>query len=123
MTTTIPGGGTGPIVAPRLVEHFFRREYGRLVAVLTRTVGLRHIDGVEDAVQDPGFLRLELIRERGVDFVLREDAIEPNHDQPASKGIVGTFDDRGIVGHQNGQEPALELEGLFNAAHCASVAA
>ena len=42
MTRTTPDG---------LVEHFFRREHGRLVAVLTRTVGLRHIDVVEDAVQ------------------------------------------------------------------------
>src|SRR5207244_10485766 len=34
-----------------LVEHFFRREYGRLVAILTRKVGVRHVDLVEDAVQ------------------------------------------------------------------------
>jgi RNA polymerase sigma-70 factor (ECF subfamily) len=34
-----------------LVEHYFRREYGRLVAVLTRMVGVRHLDLVEDAVQ------------------------------------------------------------------------
>ncbi len=40
-----------PSAAPGLVEHFFRREYGRLVAVLTRRVGARHIDVVEDAVQ------------------------------------------------------------------------
>lgn len=37
--------------APVLVEHFFRREYGRLVAVLTRLVGVMHLDAVEDAVQ------------------------------------------------------------------------
>jgi RNA polymerase sigma factor (sigma-70 family) len=37
--------------APGLVEHFFRREYGRLVAVLTRKLGVRHLDVVEDAVQ------------------------------------------------------------------------
>src|SRR5947209_3079228 len=41
----------GPPGAPGLVEHFFRHEYGRLVAVLTRKVGVRHIDLVEDAVQ------------------------------------------------------------------------
>jgi RNA polymerase sigma-70 factor (ECF subfamily) len=34
-----------------LVEHFFRREYGRLVALLTRKAGVRNIDFVEDAVQ------------------------------------------------------------------------
>src|SRR5437879_9952639 len=37
--------------APGLVEHFFRHEYGRLVALLTRKVGVRHLDLVEDAVQ------------------------------------------------------------------------
>ena len=51
MTRTTPDGRPGAIVAPGLVEHFFRHEYGRLVAVLTRTVGLRHLDVVEDAVQ------------------------------------------------------------------------
>jgi RNA polymerase sigma-70 factor (ECF subfamily) len=37
-------------VAP-LVEHFFRREAGRLVSVLTRVFGWRHFDLVEDMVQ------------------------------------------------------------------------
>lgn len=34
-----------------LVEHFFRHNYGRLVALLTRRVGFQHIELVEDAVQ------------------------------------------------------------------------
>ena len=34
-----------------LVEHFFRHEYGRLVAQLARKVGIHHIELVEDAVQ------------------------------------------------------------------------
>src|SRR5882672_898768 len=49
-----PGDGvplTDTSAASGLVEHFFRREYGRLVAVLTRKVGVRHVDLVEDAVQ------------------------------------------------------------------------
>jgi RNA polymerase sigma factor (sigma-70 family) len=33
------------------VEHFFRRDYGRLVSTLARRVGFRHIEVVEDAVQ------------------------------------------------------------------------
>ena len=37
-------------VAP-LVEHFFRREAGRLVAVLTRFFGWRNFDLVEEMVQ------------------------------------------------------------------------
>jgi len=33
------------------VEHFFRHEYGRLVAQLTHKVGARNVERVEDAVQ------------------------------------------------------------------------
>jgi RNA polymerase sigma factor (sigma-70 family) len=32
-------------------RHFFRHEYGRLVATLSRRVGVRHLETVEDAVQ------------------------------------------------------------------------
>ena len=34
-----------------LVEHYFRHEYGRLVARLANKVGVRHVELVEDAVQ------------------------------------------------------------------------
>jgi hypothetical protein len=44
-------GSQDSFAASGLVEHFFRREYGRLVAILTRKVGVRHVDLVEDAVQ------------------------------------------------------------------------
>jgi RNA polymerase sigma factor (sigma-70 family) len=33
------------------VEHYFRHEYGRLVAMLVRRVGLHNLEAVEDAVQ------------------------------------------------------------------------
>ena len=36
---------------PGLVEHFFRHEYGKLVATLSRRVGVEHVAIVEDAVQ------------------------------------------------------------------------
>src|SRR5438132_14214899 len=56
--TSNRSGSSGPstssqdsFAASGLVEHFFRREYGRLVAILTRKVGVRHVDLVEDAVQ------------------------------------------------------------------------
>jgi RNA polymerase sigma-70 factor (ECF subfamily) len=42
---------TQPESAAPLVEHFFRREAGRLVSVLTRIFGWRHFDLVEDMVQ------------------------------------------------------------------------
>ncbi len=38
-------------LAAQLVEHFFRHESGRLVAVLARLFGLRHLDLVEEMVQ------------------------------------------------------------------------
>jgi RNA polymerase sigma-70 factor (ECF subfamily) len=40
-----------PSGASALVDHFFRRNYGRLVAILARQVGVHHVDLVEDAVQ------------------------------------------------------------------------
>jgi RNA polymerase sigma-70 factor (ECF subfamily) len=45
--------------APPLGAHFFRHEYGRLVAVLTRRVGLRYIEAVEDAAQSALLAALE----------------------------------------------------------------
>ncbi len=43
----------------RLVEHFFRHEYGRLVAMLSCRVGVQHIEAVEDAVQSALMTALE----------------------------------------------------------------
>ncbi|WP_428261480.1 RNA polymerase sigma factor [Haliangium sp.] len=45
--------------APALVEHFFRHEYGRLVATLSRRVGVHHVEAVEDAVQSALMSALE----------------------------------------------------------------
>lgn len=53
-----------PEPAP-LVEHFFRHEYGRLVAVLTRTYGWRHFELVEDTVQSALVEALRHWRMRG----------------------------------------------------------
>jgi RNA polymerase sigma factor (sigma-70 family) len=46
-----PRGPGDPASPPGLVEHYFRHEYGRLVALLVRHVGLHHLEAVEDAVQ------------------------------------------------------------------------
>ena len=45
--------------AAPLAEHFFRHEYGRLVALLCRRVGTRHLAAVEDAVQSALLAGLE----------------------------------------------------------------
>jgi RNA polymerase sigma-70 factor (ECF subfamily) len=37
---------------PRVVEHLFRHEYGKLVATLTRIFGLEHLTLAEDVVQE-----------------------------------------------------------------------
>src|SRR5690349_7610766 len=46
-----PSGPPDPTSPPGLVYHYFRHEYGRLVALLVRRVGLAHLEAVEDAVQ------------------------------------------------------------------------
>ena len=40
-----------PGPAPALPEHYFRHEFGRLVAVLSRRFGLHRVELCEDAVQ------------------------------------------------------------------------
>src|SRR3954454_21319445 len=49
-----------------LVEHFFRHESGRLVAVLTRSLGVRRLDLVEDVVQAALVQALETWSRHGV---------------------------------------------------------
>ncbi|MEX2498813.1 MAG: sigma-70 family RNA polymerase sigma factor [Wenzhouxiangellaceae bacterium] len=50
----------------KLVEHFFRHEYARLVAVLSRRVGVQHLEAVEDAVQSALMRALETWTRTGV---------------------------------------------------------
>src|SRR5499433_1818516 len=49
-----------------LIEHFFRHEFGRLVAVLTRSLGLRRLDLAEDVVQAALMQALQTWSRRGV---------------------------------------------------------
>jgi hypothetical protein len=63
-----PGSRPGPAAVPGLVEHYFRHEYGRLVAMLTRMAGVRHVEIVEECERPakrskcPGkFLRSSLV--------------------------------------------------------------
>lgn len=49
-----------------LEEHFFRREFGRLVALLTRSLGVRRLELVEDVVQTALAQALETWARRGV---------------------------------------------------------
>ena len=46
-----PCGRPSSVSPPTLIEHYFRHAYGKLVAVLVRRVGVRHLERVEDAVQ------------------------------------------------------------------------
>src|SRR5262245_7246462 len=49
-----------------LVEHFFRHEFGRLVAVLTGSLGVRRLDLAEDVVQAALTQALQTWSRRGV---------------------------------------------------------
>ncbi len=54
------------MTTPGLVEHFFRHEYGKLVATLSRRVGVHNIEAVEDAVQSALMDALESWRVTGL---------------------------------------------------------
>ena len=60
--TTEPVSGN----PPQLVEHFFRHESANLVAVLTRAFGLRHLELVEDKVQEALVAAMQTWSRRGV---------------------------------------------------------
>ena len=49
----------------KLVENFFRHEYGHLVAVLTQKVGFNYLQDVEDAVQNALVTALETWTQKG----------------------------------------------------------
>lgn len=49
-----------------MIEHFFRHEYGRLVAVLTRSLGVRHLELAEDVVQAAMSKALQSWSARGI---------------------------------------------------------
>jgi RNA polymerase sigma-70 factor (ECF subfamily) len=55
----------GPSTASGLVDHFFRHEYGRVVATLTRVFGAQHLEIVEDAVQSALMSALTVWVQRG----------------------------------------------------------
>src|SRR5262249_42925703 len=62
-----PRTGRLCVSEPRaLVEHFFRHEFGRLVAVLTRSLGVRRLDLAEDVVQAALMRALQTWSRRGV---------------------------------------------------------
>lgn len=49
----------------KLIENFFRHEYGHLLAVLTQKFGFSYLDDVEDAVQDALIKALETWTQKG----------------------------------------------------------
>jgi RNA polymerase sigma factor (sigma-70 family) len=50
----------------KLVEHFFRHEFGRLVSILTKRLGTRHIDLAEDVAQSALSLALKHWAHNGI---------------------------------------------------------
>ncbi|MGJ8660589.1 MAG: RNA polymerase sigma factor [Bacteroidota bacterium] len=54
------------MASSKLVEHFFRHEYSRLVAMLTCRIGVQHTEDVEDAVQAALMVALESWTTKGL---------------------------------------------------------
>ena len=81
---------------PQLIDHLFRHEYGKLVAVLTRIFGLSQLERVEDAVQDtfakallawrnqppdnPEAWLMRAARNRVVDLIRQGNTAHKHHD-------------------------------------------
>jgi RNA polymerase sigma factor (sigma-70 family) len=54
------------VSASHLAEHFFRHEYGRLVAILSRRIGVQHLAAIEDAAQSALLTAVELWTANGI---------------------------------------------------------
>ena len=48
--TTPPASSAAKVT--EVVEHFFRHESGKMIATLTRTFGIEHLNRAEDVVQE-----------------------------------------------------------------------
>lgn len=108
-----------------VVDHFFRREYGRLVALLTRRLGPARLELIEDAVQsalvramqtwpragtpaDPAGWLYQVARNAATDALRREVALAGRLPPPPD-GVVELPDD-----HPIGDE---QLRMLFTCCH------
>jgi len=54
------------LTIPKLIEYCFRHEYGRLVASLSRRIGIQHLEIVEDSVQSALMAGLESWTSKGL---------------------------------------------------------
>ncbi len=103
---------------PQLVEHFFRHEYGRLVATLSRRVGVQHIEAVEDAVQSALMTALESWTVGGLPAnpsawlfrVAHNDLVGELRQQTRRLRILEQNASEGIGPPGNGVEPLLAGE-------------
>ncbi len=50
---------------PKIVDHLFRHQYGKMIAILTKVFGLTHLELIEDAVQDT-FIKATLKWRKGL---------------------------------------------------------
>src|SRR2546426_7009503 len=104
---------------PGLVDHFFRREAGKMVSYLTRVVGLGRLDLAEDVVQDtlcraletwpvhglpdnPSAWLMRVARNRAIDLLRRDDQLR--HFGPELVHSLRLREDR------PGETPAFEKE-------------
>lgn len=49
---------------PKLMDHLFRHQYGKMVSILTRIFGLANLETIEDAVQDTFISAIHAWREK-----------------------------------------------------------
>lgn len=110
----------------RLVGHLFRHEAGRMAAVLTRMLGSRHLDSVDDVVQETLLKALEVWKYRGIPnnptawlfTVARRKAI----DHLRSRKPFGSLDNLDIIENddwninENGIQDSV-LSVMFAACH------
>src|SRR6478672_7073095 len=121
MSEEVADAGEGAGV-PQLVDHLFRREAGRMVALLTRLLGAENLGLAEDVVQEallqalrtwpfrgipdnPSGWLLQVAKNRSLDLLRRDANLSRKEESirawaaalpPADSGALGTLEDEAL---------------------------
>ncbi|MGL1889639.1 MAG: sigma-70 family RNA polymerase sigma factor [Reichenbachiella sp.] len=113
----------------KIIDHLFRHQYGKMVAILTHVFGLQHIERIEDAVQDtfiqatlkwrnqmpdkPEAWLMSAAKNRMVDL-LRKTKTESKHTEKLVNGSISLRIDELFLDHEIADS---QLRMIFVACH------
>lgn len=120
-----------PESSQQIVEHLFRTEYGKLVAIVTRMLGTSHLQLAEDIVQEtliaaldhwaagpipdrPAAWLIQVAKRKTLNEIKRRKMIEAHH-QTGLPGSDGMFESDAVFGEHEIKDSQLRM--IFTCCH------